>query len=83
MQLDSLILEGLEIKSSSHLSILFSKIASIVIKLFIMKYGVLKVKFYLVYSGVSSVCFENIQWTILKYDNKGTLNLILNRIKFL
>ena len=43
-----------------------------------MKYGVLRVKFHYVYSGVSNVCFENLQWTIVKYDNKGTLNFIIN-----
>ena len=37
-----------------------------------MKYGVLRVKF-----------LENLQWTIEKYDNKGILNFIINRRKFL
>ena len=59
-----------------------NKIASIILKLFIMKYGVLRVKFHQLYSGVSNVCYVNLQWTIVKYDNKGILNFIMNRKKF-
>ena len=48
-----------------------------------MKYGVIRAKFHDVYSGLSNVCFDNLQWIIVKYDYKGTLNFIINRRSFL